>query len=942
MKKTFKIVSVICLFIAIALFGITACVSGGSHVHTEVIDQSVPPTCTEPGLTRGSHCSVCNEIIVEQKPLKALGHSVIIDHGYDPTCVDYGLKQGKHCSVCNEVLLEQEIIPALGHTVVIDEAVASTCVKSGLTEGKHCSCCGKTLVKQQSVPATGHTETVIEAVEPTCTENGLTEGKCCSVCGEVLIAQNVVPKRGHVYGEWNVIKQPTESEAGTKRRDCANCDAFETDIVAELSHDHSKWSTIVLEAVDPTCTETGLTEGKKCSKCGEILVAQKTVTAKGHSYKSVDVDPTCTEKGYTRYTCDCGDSYTDYRDALGHTEVVDASVAPTCDTPGLTAGKHCSVCGEILTPQQTVGALGHSVVIDSALNATCTESGCTEGKHCSTCGKVLVSQTVIDPFGHVYVLRQVQGTSGIYASMCSRCSELEDISVITYEKYGAVGDGVTDDAAAIRKAHDAANYYGLPVEATAGATYYIGTISKTITIKTDTDWKGASFIFDDSGIRWNNSSLRGINVFTIASDVAAKSVTVSSGFSLSKGQTNVGMTFDAPCMLKIENSNRKIYIRYGENANSGTNLSEYILVDENGNVDPSTPIQYDYTTVTKITRYSVNDTPISVGNGKITTMVPDPKEQDPTYENNYCYYARGIYVSRSNTTLYGIEHRIQGEDMTVETDRNGDGVIDKWGADKSYGVPYSGFFNFNNAYNIKMQDCLVQGHQAYSFYNESGARNEMGSYDINATGCIALQFLGIDQYENEATGEVITNRFMYHGIMGSNFCRNVVMDDCYLDRFDSHQALHNARITNSTLGFGILVIGGGELYIENVYRIKEGAFIHLRGDYNSVFDGNVIIKNSRMGSGMNTVINGTWRSFYNGLPNHMTTSLTIDGLTVESYKIYLYDISGANTSAPTDSVNPLILPEYVKVNGVKMLIGLSAKVEASKRSDAFAAITVTK
>jgi hypothetical protein len=45
--------------------------------------------------------------------------------------------------------------------------------------------------------------------------------------------------------------------------------------------------------------------------------------------------------------------------AKGHTEVVDKAVEPTCTETGLTEGKHCSVCGEVLTKQEEVAALGH-------------------------------------------------------------------------------------------------------------------------------------------------------------------------------------------------------------------------------------------------------------------------------------------------------------------------------------------------------------------------------------------------------------------------------------------------------------------------------------------------------------------------------------------------------------------------------------------------------
>jgi Ca2+/Na+ antiporter len=123
------------------------------------------------------------------------------------------------------------------------------------------------------------------------------------------------------------------------------------------------------------------------------------------------------------------------------------------------------------------------------------------------------------------------------------------------------------------------------------------------------------------------------------------------------------------------------------------------------------------------------------------------------------------------------------------------------------------------------------------------------------------------------------------------------MDNCYLDRFDAHQGLHNAKITNSTLGFGILVIGGGELYIENVYRVSEGAFVLLRTDYNSVFDGDLIIKNCRMGAGITSLISGTWRSFYNGLPNYMFRSVSVDGLTVVALGTSLPELFTSVTAA---------------------------------------------
>ena len=68
---------------------------------------------------------------------------------------------------------------------------------------------------------------------------------------------------------------------------------------------------VIDAAVAPTCTATGLTEGKHCEVCGDVLVAQQVVPMTEHDYQAVVTTPTCTEGGYTTYTCaNCKASYT--------------------------------------------------------------------------------------------------------------------------------------------------------------------------------------------------------------------------------------------------------------------------------------------------------------------------------------------------------------------------------------------------------------------------------------------------------------------------------------------------------------------------------------------------------------------------------------------------------------------------------------------------------
>lgn len=65
----------------------------------------------------------------------------------------------------------------------------------------------------------------------------------------------------------------------------------------------------IIAGKEATCTESGLTEGKKCTNCGSILEKQKEIPAKGHKYGkwTTSIAPTVDKKGEQIRKCsECG------------------------------------------------------------------------------------------------------------------------------------------------------------------------------------------------------------------------------------------------------------------------------------------------------------------------------------------------------------------------------------------------------------------------------------------------------------------------------------------------------------------------------------------------------------------------------------------------------------------------------------------------------------
>ena len=482
----------------------------------------------------------------------------------------------------------------------------------------------------------------------------------------------------------------------------------------------------------------------------------------------------------------------------------------------------------------------------------------------------------------------IRNLDSSYALTDGECNHMSDSLLtriesgeedLTYECFGAVGDGVTDDFEAIKAAHDFANkeYYSkgifLTVHGNSSANYRINSGNQNgIFVTTDVDWHGAKFTIDDNpGVILENDlylkpifrvtspmhidascSMLDFNRENGSAECTTKNIqsdsAVWNSLIIHKDTTNIKSFVDAIMtktlkadskMLKYfkdshiwainVTSNHLNYVRVGDNEDNGKKQTEMILIDSRTG-DVLSDIEWDYDDFYQIRVWPIPEKKVTIKNAEFTTWTNNQAiAQDGS---NNPYTQRGIYVAfTGNVLLQNINHYL---DENKYPNTGGYQTNPK-------GNAYNGFIRLYNASFVEINSVRLEPHT----YAEN-SRTAYGTYDLlyDYSNNIFINKLGYSCNKSDDS-TCYTNNMVNNdkwGIIASNGSKNVFIRNSKVNRIDAHRGIHNLLVEDTVIGNkGFTLIGSGYFYGKNLTVDRANNIISLRPDYGSVWNGTMIL-----------------------------------------------------------------------------------------------------
>ncbi len=388
-----------------------------SVAHTYSSEVTTPSTCVKHGTT--TYTCACGYSYTAND-VEFADHTrgdAVKENEVAATCTEDGsYDEVVYCTVCGEELSrESKTVEATGHdftNAVNDKKYLAEEATCGMSPLYYVSCtnCGESsrgTDKENKFTygePLGHNLEHHDANNATCTENGNIEYYTCTRCKEIF-------------------------------KDAEGKEAISSEDTVKKANGHTE----VIDAAKPaTCTETGLTEGKHCSVCDEVLVKQETVSALTHDWGewTVTTAPTCTTLGVETRVCKHDASHTETRSiekaAHVYSVFVETVTKATCKATGTDKYK-CATCDETKTVETPVDGTNHvATELINVKEATCAEEGYTGDKQCTACSVTVERGAATEKKDHVLIHHDAKAAT-CTAVGWNAYDECENCDYSTYE-----------------------------------------------------------------------------------------------------------------------------------------------------------------------------------------------------------------------------------------------------------------------------------------------------------------------------------------------------------------------------------------------------------------------------------------------------------------------------------------------------------------------------
>ena len=371
---------------------------------------TLQPTCTEKGNVSYSATVALGGVEYAgtmQLDVPEAGHKPVVDPAVEPTDREPGLTEGRHCGVCNAILEAQQEIPALwsydeaGTTVVAYNGTQTDLViPDGVTALSNTLFKNNTVVTSVRVPegveilgtqafygCTAMTDIWLpDGLEGTDALGAQTFYNCparlYATAGSTTATLLGMRSKDFVDGDYILRHRVTSLSTG----------ATATWVVRYIGDGREVSIPAAFGGVPTTEIRTGAFTG--CTGLAQVTIPETVTAIAGDAFEGCPED--------LLILAGCASAAREFAQAHGfgwsHDPLggaVDAAVPCTCTQPGLSEGRHCDVCGEVLIPQAEVPATGHTPEIIPGTPATRIATGLTEGERCTVCGEILSAQQEI-------------------------------------------------------------------------------------------------------------------------------------------------------------------------------------------------------------------------------------------------------------------------------------------------------------------------------------------------------------------------------------------------------------------------------------------------------------------------------------------------------------------------------------------------------------------